>query len=78
MTAPQEPGGDTLAQRLWNEGSTLGALALGFGDTGGELWLPKDAPELELVADDLLLDAVVFGGTARLLGAARLVPGAAD
>lgn len=78
VTARENPGDPTLAQRLWSEGSTVGALALGFADAGGELWLPKDAPELELVADDRLLDAVVFGGTARLLGAARLVPTPAD
>jgi formiminoglutamate deiminase len=78
VTTRANPGDPTLARRLWEEGSTLGAQALGFEDAGGELWLPKDAPELLLVADDLLLDAVVFGGTARLLGAGKLVTSPAE
>ncbi len=74
VTTHTEPGAPTLARQLWEEGSTLGAQALGFEDAGGELWIPTDAPELQLVQPELLLDAVVFGGTARLLGAGTLVP----
>ena len=71
-------GEPSLAERLWAEGSTQGAQALGFADAGGELWIPRGHPELELVPEELLLDAVVFGGTARLLEASRLVVGPAD
>lgn len=78
ITFRTEPGAPSLAQQLWHEGSTVGAQALGFSDAGGQLRIPRDLPELQLVDDERLIDAVVFGGTARLLGQSLLVPGASD
>lgn len=78
ITSRSEAGAASLAERLWHEGSTQGAQALGFDDAGGELWLPRSAPELELVADEHLLDAIVFGGTTRLLAAGRVVVAPTD
>lgn len=56
-----QPGGETPAERLWFEGSYEGAAACGFETPGGWLAVRRDHPSLELVADDLLLDAIVFG-----------------
>lgn len=56
------PTGRTPAEELWRMGSELGAQACGFADSGGTVTIPRSAPELALVADDLLLDAVVYSG----------------
>ncbi|WP_394832758.1 formimidoylglutamate deiminase [Pendulispora rubella] len=55
------------AEQLWREGSIEGAEACGFADTGGSVILRRDHPTLDLVSDDLLLDAVVFGGGPSLV-----------
>jgi formiminoglutamate deiminase len=61
----------TTAEALWREGSLEGARACGFEDTGGEIVIDVDDPSLALVAKEHLLDAVVFGGSPRLIGSVR-------
>jgi formiminoglutamate deiminase len=58
----------TPAQELWHAASLEGALACGFPDAGGTVTIPRDHPQLALVADEHLLDAIVFGGTPALFG----------
>jgi formimidoylglutamate deiminase len=55
-------GALTPAQQLWQEGSLEGCAACGFSDAGGEVVIARDHPTLALVAEDALLDAVVFSG----------------
>jgi formiminoglutamate deiminase len=55
------PALGTPAERLWHEGSVAGAAACGFPDAGGRVVLRRDHPALELVEDEFLLDAIVFG-----------------
>jgi formimidoylglutamate deiminase len=57
----------TPAEQLWREGSLHAAIACGFSDTGGTVRIPKDHPMLALVPEDLLLDAVVFGGSSSMI-----------
>lgn len=52
----------TLAELLWAIGSANGARASGFEDPGGTIRFRRSAPELALVAEGHLLDAIVFGG----------------
>jgi len=59
----------TPAEQLWREGSLHGALACGFDDEGGTIRIQRDQRALALVPDDLLLDAVVFGGSSALVAA---------
>ena len=59
--------GETPAQTLWREASSEGARAVGFADAGGDLVIDRDHPSLELVPDDLVLDAIVFGGRPDLV-----------
>ncbi|MCA9623699.1 MAG: amidohydrolase family protein, partial [Myxococcales bacterium] len=61
------PDQGTPAEALWAMGSILGARACGFEDAGGTLRIDRAAPELSLVAEEHLLDAIVFGATARVL-----------
>ena len=61
-----QPDRGTLAEALWKMGSSEGAAACGFGDDGATISLRRDAPELQLVADEELLDAIVFSGTTSL------------
>lgn len=61
------PANDTPAEALWRAGSIEGARACGFDDAGGELRIRRDHPTLALVEDELLLDAVVFGGSSALV-----------
>jgi formiminoglutamate deiminase len=57
------PASGTPAEQLWQEGSRHGALACGFDDAEGpRIVLDRTHPTLELVPDELLLDAVVFSG----------------
>jgi formimidoylglutamate deiminase len=56
----------TPAEQLWREGSLHAALACGFADTGGTVRVRKDHPALALVPEELLLDAVVFGGSSSM------------
>ena len=56
--------GRTPAEELWHIGSQLGAEACGFEDPGGTITFDRSAPELELVKEEHLLDAIVFSGGA--------------
>ncbi len=60
------PARGTPAEALWRIGSHNGALACGFDDPGGDIAIDRAATELSLVADEQLLDAIVFSGTDRL------------
>jgi formiminoglutamate deiminase len=55
-------GGRTPAEELWRIGSDLSAMACGFDDAGGMIEIDREAPELALVAEEHLLDAIVFSG----------------
>jgi formimidoylglutamate deiminase len=57
----------TPAESLWRAGSTEGEAACGFTESGGEVTIRPDHPQLDLVPQDLLLDAIVFGTNATLL-----------
>jgi formiminoglutamate deiminase len=57
------PSSVTPAEELWRSGSIEGAIACGFEGAGGTLRIPRDLPALELVDEELLLDAVVFSGS---------------
>lgn len=56
------PEGCTPAEGLWDIGSRIGALACGFDDAGETIWASVDAPELALVREENLLDAIVYSG----------------
>jgi formiminoglutamate deiminase len=56
------PDGITPAEQLWREGSLFGAVACGFPGSGGDVRIRRDHPTLDLVEDETLLDAIVFGG----------------
>jgi formiminoglutamate deiminase len=64
-------GGRTPAEELWHIGSTLGAQACGFADAGGAIEIDSDAPELALVSEERLLDAIVFGGGPAMVKGSR-------
>lgn len=57
----------TPAEQLWREGSAFGAAACGFDDAGGTVRIARDHATLALVPSELLLDAIVFGGTPSLV-----------
>jgi formiminoglutamate deiminase len=57
-----EPSSGTPAEQLWREGSVEGAVACGFADAGTTIEIRREDPALELVEDELVLDAIVFGG----------------
>ncbi len=69
------PEAGTPAEQLWREGSLEGARACGFMDAGEELHVAVDHPSLDLVADDCLLDAIVFGSPSSILEDARACSG---
>lgn len=50
------------AEELWKAGSIVGAEACGFADAGPEIALDGAHQSLQMVADDRLLDAIVFSG----------------
>lgn len=52
--------GRTPAEELWRIGSIEGAAACGFDDCGGKIAIDLDAPDLALVKEEHLLDAIVF------------------
>jgi len=54
----------TPAERLWQIGSIDTARACGFEDVGGVVRVRKDHPDLALVEEDNLLDALVFSANA--------------
>jgi formiminoglutamate deiminase len=68
------PAQCTPAEQLWREGSLEGAAACGFEDAGGTLVVRRDHPSLELVEDEYLLDAIVFGAGAAIVD--RMEPSA--
>lgn len=59
------PGAD-VARKLWFVGSVQTAAACGFEDAGEVIAYDVGIPELELVEQKLLLDALVFGVSAPL------------
>ncbi len=61
------PKDRTPAEELWRIGSTLGAQACGFEDEGGTIRIDRTAPELLLVHDEHVLDAVVYSASAAVL-----------
>ncbi|CAN5852212.1 hypothetical protein BH11MYX4_BH11MYX4_28580 [soil metagenome] len=61
------PDHGTPAEELWRAGSIEGAVACGFADAGGTLRIRRDEAALELVEEQLLLDAIVFGGVRSLV-----------
>jgi formimidoylglutamate deiminase len=61
------PRAGTPAAELWRSGSIEGAVACGFEDAGATLRVRRDHPALELVEDELLLDAIVFGGSSSMV-----------
>jgi formimidoylglutamate deiminase len=67
-----ESGGPTPAEELWRAGSVVGAAACGFAEgddgAGGEVVIPADHPALELVPPEFVLDAIVFGAGAGIVG----------
>lgn len=56
------PPSGTPAEQLWREGSVHGALACGFAGPSRQLTIDPDHPTLALVAEENLLDAIVFSG----------------
>ncbi|EYF00740.1 formimidoylglutamate deiminase [Chondromyces apiculatus] len=61
--------GRSPAEELWRVGSQLGAEACGFADAGGTISIDRAAPQLALVREERLLDAIVFsGGPALVMG----------
>jgi len=64
-------GAETPAQALWRIGSIEGARALGFEDAGCMIAIDRDAPELALVEDETLIDAVVYGSSPSVLKEAQ-------
>jgi formiminoglutamate deiminase len=60
----------TPAEELWRVGSIEGAIACGFPDAGGEVAIDRDAPELALVRDEHLLDAIVYSSGTRVFARA--------
>lgn len=63
------PSHESPAAALWRSGSIEGARACGFSDAGVDVVLDRSHPSLELVADDGILDAVVFSGAPALVKA---------
>ncbi len=61
------PVGETPAEALWRSGSLEGAAACGFDDAGGTIEISREHPTLALVEDELLLDAIVFGGASSMV-----------
>ena len=59
--------GETPAAQLWREGSIVGANACGFDDAGARVIIDRAHPTLNLVADEDLLDAIVFSGNPSLI-----------
>jgi formimidoylglutamate deiminase len=61
------PVDGTLAAFLWEVGSHESARACGFDDAGTEVRVRRDHPDLALVEDDELLDALVFSAGGDVL-----------
>jgi formimidoylglutamate deiminase len=61
------PSSGTPALALWNEASHGTARACGFADAGGTLLVDRNDRSLALVAEDRLVEAIVFSGSSRLV-----------
>jgi formiminoglutamate deiminase len=61
------PPTGTPAEQLWREGSLQGAAACGFADAGGQVVIRREHPSLALVAEEVLLDAIVFGSNTSVI-----------
>ena len=61
-----DPQGKTPAEALWQIGSIESAIACGFPDAGGDVAIDRNAPELLLVDDADVLDAIVYSGNPRM------------
>jgi formiminoglutamate deiminase len=61
--------GRTPAEELWRIGSVESARACGFDDEGGAVAVDLDAPELALVPEDRVLDAVVYSASPAVFAA---------
>jgi formiminoglutamate deiminase len=61
------PATGTPAEALWREGSSEGAAACGFDGPGGTVIVRRDHPSLALVAEENLLEAIVFGAGASVV-----------
>jgi formimidoylglutamate deiminase len=62
VTLRAAAGGRTPAEELWHIGSVESAAACGFEDAGGTVGIDREAPELALVEEESLLDAIVYSG----------------
>ena len=71
VTFTPSAAGESPAAALWRSGSVEGAIACGFEDAGGTVRIRRDHPSLELVAEEDLLDAVVFSGHPGLVEGAE-------
>jgi hypothetical protein len=56
----------TPAQELLHMGTVIGAEACGFSDPGGFVEVDLEAPELQLVRKEHLLDAIIYSGSTRI------------
>lgn len=56
----------TPAQELLHMGTVVGAEACGFLDPGGFIAVDLSAPELQLVREEHLLDAIIYSGSSRI------------
>lgn len=61
------PKEGSLAKALWEIGSHGSAQAIGFEDAGGTISIDRDHPDLAGVAEEDLLDAVVFAAQADVI-----------
>ncbi len=61
-----DPPERSPAEELWHLGSVVTSQACGFDDAGGTVGLERAAPELSLVREEQLLDAIVFGASDRV------------
>jgi formimidoylglutamate deiminase len=56
----------TPAEELLHMGTVIGAEACGFSDAGGFVEVDIEAPELQLVRKEHLLDAIIYSGSTRI------------
>ena len=56
----------TPAEELLHMGTVIGAEACGFSDSGAFVEVDHEAPELQLVRKEHLLDAIIYSGSTRI------------
>lgn len=56
----------TPAEEILHMGTVVGAQACGFSDPGGFVEVDLEAPELQLVRKEHLLDAIIYSGSTRI------------